>query len=170
MPKVNGAIHQQPQQPAISYDEAFAQFGSTVFDDVLPEPIEVSIIEYQSAVVGKKADGTDIVRRKPVTRTAVIGTYVPMAILHKMLASQDRIRQIQAMAHAQASGGAVNAQEAMIEWMTEQVWAVWTLTEPDMTYEALMEGLSFQKVFGLFNVFFGDLLKNLNRPALTSRK
>ena len=58
----------------------------------------------------------------------------------------------------------------MIAWMTEQVWAVWVLSEPDMTYEALMEGLGFQKVFGLFNVFFGDLLRNLNQSGLMPKR
>ncbi|GAC1589116.1 MAG: hypothetical protein NVS4B1_33480 [Ktedonobacteraceae bacterium] len=138
---------------------------STVFDDVLPEPIRVSIVEFQERVSGQTLDndGAPVMIRVPVARIAIIGTYVPMKVLHKMMASQEKLKRIQALTAQQAEGGmSQEGQGAMLGWMVDQVLEVWKLTEPFMTSEKLAEGLSYKKVFGLFGLFFGDLLKQLN--------
>jgi hypothetical protein len=133
----------------------FELIGSTTFDEVLPEPITVSLIEF---IEEKTKDG--ITRRKPKVRVAEINTYVPMKIFHRMMASQEKIRAIQEV-RAKAVDGKLDdgSQQTMLLWMVDQVLQVWQLTEPDMTGDKLTEGLSFQKVIGLFGVFFGDLLK-----------
>lgn len=135
----------------------------TQFDDVLPEPIEVTLVDYMEQEV--EEGGVKRTRRRPILRKALINTYVPMKVLHKMMASQDKLRQMQSL-QKEAKGGAglsQGNQQMMMEWMTSQVLAVWQLTEPDMTADKLSEGLSFQKVFGLFRVFFGDLLSSMNQ-------
>lgn len=139
----------------------FDQIGSTTFDEVLPEPITVSLVEF---VEYKTKEG--VTRRKPAIRNAEINTYVPMKIFHRMMASQEKIRAIQDV-RAKAVGGKLDddSQQTMLLWMVDQVLQVWKLTEPDMTADALTEGLSFQKVIGLFGVFFGDLLKEAEVAA-----
>jgi hypothetical protein len=54
-------------------------------------------------------------------------------------------------------------QQEMMDWMSTQVLNVWTLTEPDMTMEKLRDGVGFQKIFGLFNLFFANQLAGLNK-------
>lgn len=135
---------------------------STDFDDVLPDDVRVSIIEYID--VEHDVEGRKIHRRKPVKRTAVISTYVPMKVFHKMMASQDKVRRFQAMKQ-QSDQISPENQQIMLDWMTQQVAAVWQLTEPDMTPEQISEGLSFQKIMGLFGLFFGDQLKSLADQA-----
>jgi hypothetical protein len=132
---------------------------STDFSEVLPEPIEVTLIEYEETEVGERKDGTPIIRRDPVARSAFINTYVPMKVFHQMMASQERLRK------AQAANPSDSDQQAMLGWMTQQVLAVWQLTEPDMDFDVLSEGLSFQKILGLFSAFFGNQLKLLQQQA-----
>lgn len=130
----------------------------TVFDDMIPEPIKVSIVAFleEDVTVG----GIKMRRRKPVSRVAEIGTYVPMLILNKMMKSQAQIRKLQAM---REQSGDTEVQAETMQWMAEQVCAVWQLSEPDMTVQKLMEGLDFKKILGLFNLFFGNLLQGLNK-------
>lgn len=139
----------------------FEDVGSTTFDEVLPEPINISIVEF---VEYKTKDG--ITRRKPHIRVAEIYTYVPMKIFHRMMASQEKIRAIQEV-RARALDGKLDdeSQQTMLHWMVDQVLQVWNLTEPDMTSDKLTEGLGFKKVIGLFGVFFGDLLKEAETVA-----
>jgi hypothetical protein len=132
---------------------------STDFSEVLPEPIEVTIVEYEEIQVEVDKHRKPIMRREPVARTTWINTYVPMRVFHQMMASQERIKRAQALNPDDSD------QQAMIGWMTEQVLAVWRLTEPEMTLEALVDGLSFQKVLGLFSAFFGSQLKLLQQQA-----
>lgn len=134
----------------------------TDFDDVLPDDVHVSIVEFIE--VEHDVEGRKIRRRKPVKRTATISTYVPMKIFHRMMASQDKVRRFQAMKQNDGQVSTEN-QQIMLEWMTQQVTAVWQLTEPDMTEEKISEGLSFQKIMGLFGLFFGDQLKSLADQA-----
>lgn len=139
----------------------FELAGSTTFDEVLPEPIMVSLVEF---VPYQTEDG--VTRRKPKIRTAEINTYVPMKIFHRMMASQEKIRAIQDV-KAKSDKGKLDeqSQQTMLLWMIDQVLQVWNLTEPEMTADKLTEGLSFQKVIGLFGVFFGDLLKEAETVA-----
>jgi hypothetical protein len=138
--------------------------GTTSFDELLPEPVQVSFVEFVDEPVGEHADGTPIMRRRAMKRIAEINTYVPMRILHKMMASQERLKALQAKAaSAGVQGIDVNEQQLMMEWMAQQVLEVWKLTEPTMTLERLQEGLSFQQMMALFNRFFADPLKALNR-------
>ena len=134
--------------------------GTDVFDEVLPEPIRVSLIDFKNKDTGEKdEDGNPILVREPRARIAYINTYVPMKVLHRMMSSQEKLRRMQGLAKA---GASEEGNQVMLTWMTEQVLEVWRLTEPNMTAEKLSEGLSYQKIFGLFGRFFGDLLKQLN--------
>ena len=133
-----------------SFDTMFGTMDT--FDEVLPEPVRVSIVEFiPQKAEGTDANGDETIIRVPRSRIATINTYVPMKILHRMMASQG----------AQGAESPEN-QQMMISWMIDQVLEVWRLTEPNMTAEKLAEGLSYQKVFGLFGRFFGDLLKQMN--------
>lgn len=141
--------------------------ANTQFDEVLPEPVRVSIIKFDTHKTGEfDAHGNEIVTRTPRIRHALINTYVPMTVLHSMMRSQAKLRGAQDL-QVQAAKGELSSenQEFMLKWMTEQVLAVWQLTEPHMTLEELAEGLNYQKIFGLFGLFFGDLLKQLSNQA-----
>lgn len=132
----------------------------TVFDDMIPEPIRVSLVEFISYEVD--VEGVIVTRRKPIIRVAEINTYVPLIILNKMMASQEKLKKLQALRAKQGDSDSELQQETM-QWMTEQVTEVWKLTEPDMTVQKLAEGLDFKKILGLFNRFFGSLLVGLNK-------
>lgn len=137
-------------------------FDSSVnFDEVIPEPVIVSLVDYieYEATLGDQK----VIRRKPVIRKAEIGTYVPMKILHRMMSSQEKIRKIQAIRSTKNGQMDGQTQQEMMDWMTEQVVNVWKLTEPDMTTDRLQESLDFRKIFGLFNLFFGNLLTGQNK-------
>jgi hypothetical protein len=134
--------------------------AETNFSEILPEPVEVDIVEYEETEVGTRPNGKPIIRRDPVARTTYINTYVPMRIFHKMIASQEKIKRAQAMMNGEEKNS-----DAMISWMTEQVLAVWQLTEPDMDLDTLLEGLTFPKILGLFSVFFGSQLKLMQAQA-----
>jgi len=153
--------------------DLFAQFETTPLDEVLPQPVVVTWVEYveQDAmdedgnVILDPDTGTPERIRLPRNRKSTISTYVPMDILHGMIASQDKLKQIQALSRQAAQNGGVlpkGEQGDVIEWLLDQVVAVWKLTEPKMTKQKLAQGLSFQKTFKLFNVFFGDLLQQLS--------
>lgn len=134
--------------------------AETNFSEILTEPVEVDIVEYEETEVGTRANGKPIIRRDPVARTTYINTYVPMRVFHKMIASQEKVKRAQAMLSEQEKDS-----ELMISWMTEQVLAVWQLTEPDMDLDTLLEGLTFPKILGLFSVFFGSQLKLMQAQA-----
>jgi hypothetical protein len=136
--------------------------ASTSFDEVLPEPIKITwaeYVEYQETL----EDGRVITKRRLVKRVSEINTYVPVKILNRMMSSQEKIKRMQtlrAKGQDQIDG---QTQQEMIDWMAAQVLNVWQLTEPDMTLEKLQEAFDFQKMFGLFNLFFGNLLAGLNK-------
>jgi len=134
--------------------------ADTNFSEVLPEPVEVDIVEYEETEIGQRPNGKPIIRRDPVARTTYINTYVPMSVFHKMIASQEKVKRAQAVLNDDEKSS-----EAMIFWMTEQVLAVWKLTEPDMDLETLVEGLTFPKILGLFSAFFGSQLKLMQAQA-----
>ena len=135
---------------------------STNFEDVLPLPVKVSLMEYKEVVVEEV--GEKVVRRKPHIRVAEINTYVPMSIFHGMLAGQERIRRLQALQQSVQDGNkdAISSQQELLEWLSEQVLAVWQLTEPDMTLKRLTDGIDFKRMLGLFGCFFGNQLKELS--------
>ena len=128
------------------------------FDEMLPQPVRVSLVDFQPYEAGKDLSGQPIIRNKPVIRTAEISTYVPMKIFHGLIASQEKLNRIR---KAGAEGGAPS--DEMLQWMSEQVLAVWKLTEPDMTLDRLTSGLDMFKIMGLFQHFFGSLLNRANR-------
>lgn len=136
--------------------------ASTTFDEVLPEPITVTWVEF---VEGEKQlpDGRTIKVRKPFQRKSEINTYVPVRILNKMMASQEKIKRIQAARSKGPENIDMQTQQEMVSWMEEQVLNVWQLSEPDMTIEQLHDGLDFKKIFGLFSFFFGNLLGTFNK-------
>jgi hypothetical protein len=139
-------------------------FNSLTFQNVLPEPVEVTLVEYIPYEAGKREDGTSIIRRRISQRTTEIGSYVPMKVFHRMMASQGKIKQFQKLANGKGEAS-IEDQQQMLDWMAKQVLEVWKLTEPDMTEDALVEGLDFQKILALFQSFFGDQLKQLGEQV-----
>lgn len=136
--------------------------ASTTFDEVLPEPIKIvwgEYVDYRETL----EDGREVTRRRLVRRVSEINTYVPVKILNRMMASQERIKKIQALRTKSPDQVDGQSQQEMIDWMSQQVLNVWQLTEPDMTIEKLQEAFDFKKIFGLFNLFFGSLLAGLNK-------
>lgn len=143
--------------------DALAMLGADAnFDEVLPEPIDVEIIEFEDYETTQ--GNRKMRRRRPVKRIASINTYVPMKIFHRMLASQEKVRRFQQLMQQSKNGQApADAQGEMIQWLINQVLSVWQLSEPDMTADALEEGLSMTKILFLFNLFFAEQLKNLGQ-------
>lgn len=138
-------------------------FGSGVnFDEVIPEPVQVSIMEFTPQQVGFNEHHEPVMRNTLQKRIALINTYVPMRILHRMMATQERMKI------AQAKNPDQQDQQAIIQWISEQVLEVWKLTEPDMTYDRLTTGLVFQQIVGLFNRFFASQLKALGQQKLNN--
>lgn len=126
--------------------------ASTTFDEVLPEPIKIvwgEYVDYRETL----EDGREVTRRRLVRRVSEINTYVPVKILNRMMASQERIKKIQALRTKSPDQVDGQSQQEMIDWMSQQVLNVWQLTEPDMTIEKLQEAFDFKKIFGLFNLF-----------------
>ena len=146
----------------LTAQEALAMLGGTTsFDEVLPEPITVGWIEYieQEQMVG----GIRMTKRKAIKRVSEIETYVPVKILNRMMASQEKIKKLQALRSQDPTQLDGQTQKDMVDWMSSQVLSVWQLTEPAMTLEKLQEGLDFKKTLGLFNLFFGNLLQGMNK-------
>lgn len=162
------AIQHQPN----NYDVFMAQFEAAPLDEVLPEPVLVTWVEFVEEEA-KEEDGSPIldaegkpeIIRKPRLRKSLISTYVPMKVFHKMISSQEKLQRLKVL-KAQGQVSDTEREETMA-WVISQVSEVWRLTEPNMTDEKLEEGLSFQKIFGLFSRFFGDLLRQWNGLKLS---
>lgn len=136
--------------------------GATSFDEVLPEPIKIVWAEYVS-YQERLEDGREVTKRRLVRRESEINTYVPVKILNRMMASQERIKKLQGLRNKGADQIDGQSQQEMIDWMAQQVLNVWQLTEPDMSLERLQEAFDFKRLFGLFNLFFGSLLAGLSK-------
>jgi hypothetical protein len=151
----------------IMSEEALAQQFMqlpTSFDEILPEPIKIAWVEFVNYTETTE-DGREVRKRKPLKRVSEINTLVPVRVLHKMMASQEKIKRIQTMRLKNADQIDGQMQQEMIDWMSNQVLNVWQLTEPDMTLELLQEGVGFQKIFSLFNLFFANQLAGLNKQS-----
>lgn len=122
-------------------------------DEVTIEDLEVAFIEYEET---EGRDGKKHMR--PYKRIATISTYVPVALLHKMLAGQKKAQILKARME---SGELDLEDDPMMVWISRQVFAVWKLSEPDMTFEHFEKGLDLEKTLGLFGRFFNSTLRKL---------
>lgn len=122
-------------------------------DEVTIEDLEVAFIEYEET---EGRDGKKHMR--PCKRIATISTYVPVALLHKMLAGQKKAQILKARME---SGELDLEDDPMMVWISRQVFAVWKLSEPDMTFERFEKGLDLEKTLGLFGRFFNSTLRKL---------
>lgn len=116
-------------------------------DEVVIDEVPVAITIY-TQVSETDPDGFDVVRTTARVRHANIRTKVPMRVFNKMLMAHDQMMK-------------ESAAEKKIDWMTEQVLAVWKVTEPNMTKDELIDGLEFEQISGLFSRFFDKQLRLL---------
>jgi hypothetical protein len=133
-------------------DQTLDQAQQVNLDEVTIEELEVAFIEYESV----EKDGQKHMR--PHKRVALISTYVPISLLHKMLAGQ---KKAQALKVRVDSGELEMEDDPMMLWISRQVFAVWKLSEPDMSWERFERGLDLEKVLGLFSRFFSSTLRKL---------
>lgn len=134
-------------------EQALELVQAVNLDEATIEDIDVAFVEWDE-VEGK--DGKK--RLKPRTRIATISTYVPMMLLNKMLAGQ---KKAQILKKRMDTGELEVEEDPMMVWISRQVFAVWKLSEPDMTFERFEKGLDLEKVMGLFGRFFGSTLQKL---------
>ena len=147
--KLNGKTSEQQAR------EVLEQAQHINLNEVAPEPVEVTLHEY--------VEDPETHRRKLVTTQHTIETHVPMRLFNRMIATQKRVRE------ARTTWLANNGKEEpepeddpSLVWQTQQVLAIWKLTEPEMTLERLQEGLDITQVEGLFTRFFARSLNLLN--------
>jgi len=131
---------------------------------VAPTPIRVTFME-------ESEDGG----LKP--RTALIRTYVAMYDFHGMLRSRQKVlkevrrKKLEILRSPDNDGtdevkemlteeAKEIEQDIMTEWLEHQVLSVWQRTEKDMVYDRFVRGLQFEQIEGLFNRFFGGLIKS----------
>ncbi len=165
-----------PAVEAAAYDavsthqmETFVEQGLAVnLDEATPDPVSVTVREWVEVQV-PQPDGTSRTRRQWTTRQALIETYVPMRVFNRMLASRRVALAARAAYQAREAAGTVEEEtDPLLLWMQQQVHAVWVLTEPDMTLQALQDGLTLQQVQGLFTRFFHALLPHSTSAATTA--
>lgn len=132
------------------------------FDEIVPEPVTVTWIDFQE--YKDKVGDLNVIRRKPVKRSSLINTYVPVKVLNKMMAGQDKMRKLQALRAKDPTQVNGDIQQEMVIWMADQILNVWKLSEPEMTLDKLLEGVDLKKILGLFSLFFGNLLTGMNKP------
>ncbi|MBF6588932.1 MAG: hypothetical protein IVW57_00190 [Ktedonobacterales bacterium] len=172
-PEEAHALRTNPAAADAFYDEGLAYN----LDEVAPESLTVSLYEYVDVpppppppppVDGDTRDtGDDVVimpTRRLRRRRYRIETRVPMMIFNRMLAGRQRAMRARA-AYLAHGGSANDGGDPMLQWMQEQVLAVWQLSDPAMTLDRLAEGLDFQQVQGLFARFFGELLRQQQSKA-----
>lgn len=153
---IDGAVLRDEAAQAQA-EQALEMVQAVNLDEVDIEDIEVAFVEYEEVTDkgGRK-------RHKAHKRTAYISTYVPMRLLNKMLASQ---RKAQTLKKRVDAGQLEVDEDPMMVWISRQVFEVWKLSEPDMTYERFEKGLDLEKVMGLFGRFFGSTLQKLRGKA-----
>jgi len=146
--------------------EELDELDAVNLDEVAPPPVRVPIVEYvtEPLLDGagqplKGPDGKPRVRRRATRRIAVIETFVPLDIYDRMLASRQRVEVLRRAKRDGPDGDEANRQG--LNWMAEQVLAVWELTEPDMTLDRLRRGLDLSLVPRLFRRFFNQELRRL---------
>jgi len=152
----NGQVDEETLEQARTF---FNQVDAVNLEEVTTHVLCVAIRELVNQV--ELDDGIERRVRRARVRRAQIDTFVPMRIFNKMLATRDRVVR-EREAYLQKGG----EEDPMMIWMTNQVLNVWKLSEPDMTYEALVDGLSFDKISKLFAAFFGDVVKQATQRQL----
>lgn len=162
-------------------DQAAAFLDLTMavnLDEAVPEPVTVTFIELVDVPRTDPTDGTPLLdeqgqprmRRVPRPRKAVIETYVPMAIFNRMMSYRSRIQRLRAQAKDLADAAAraeaeSEASAASLDMMTDMTLIVWQLSEPEMTRERYVNGLTFDKIGKLFSIFFGEKIRAQSSKA-----
>lgn len=136
-------------------EDAFAAGAAVNLDEVFIDTVMVAIVEYEEVEINGK------IVKKPYVRHAEISTFVPMALLNRMLASQKKLRK--QLAKIEAGEMEEPDADLMLIWMQQQILGVWKLTEEDMTLARIENGLDFEKVQGLFARFFGETLAKVRK-------
>lgn len=123
-------------------------------EEIAPEPVRVRIAHY---VEEERADEDGVTRKHRTlkSRVATIEKYVPMVVYNRMLRTMGKMQRDKETGNAE-----------WLAFVSEQVLSVWKLSEPDMTAEELAEGLDLKKQQKLFDVFFGDLLREGQKKRL----
>lgn len=93
-------------------------------------------------------NGTPRIRRVPALRTAHIQNMVTLPMYNRVIALQ---------------GDSQLERSAQLEMMNRIVLEVWQISEPDMTYEELVESVDGAALLNLFTRFF------MNNPLLRSK-
>lgn len=159
--EATNAIMEQKQEDgsaalsAAQVQDILVQAATVNLDEVTIGEIAVAFVEWVE-VKATGNDGQTVTRIKPQVRHAHISDYVPMYLLNKMVASQKKAQRARDRFQA---GDEEFTQDPMMAWVSEQVLAVWKLSEPDMTQERFNRGLNFQQINGLFTRFFGEQLR-----------
>lgn len=145
----------EQQEIAASYLD---EVRNVNLDEVVVGEVPVAINKYVE-VTSTDENGDELVTTQIRTRVAHIRTKVPMRLFNKMLEAHDGVMR-----------GADS--EKKIDWMTDQVLAVWQITEPKITKDEILDGLDFEQIGGLFTRFFDKqlrLLRNNRRRGSDSR-
>lgn len=129
---------------------------------LLHETLDITIMEEVNlrAEIDEES-GIEVELSDWIPRTAHIKVWVPMAVFHQMLAGRKKITRLRSMVAGTAEDMEAEESEALIDWVFEQVFNVWRLTERKMTPERLRKGLNFEQALELFDRFFGALLKRM---------
>ncbi len=160
MPKRTVVTDDKPEQDAQAREHLEEQQQDNL-RLLLPEVIEVTIMEEVNRRTETDEEGFEVELSDWKPRTARIKAWVPMAVFHQMLVGRKKIARLRAMVSGAAEDMEAEESEALIEWVFEQVFNVWRLTERNMTLERLQRGLNFEQALELFNRFFAGLLKRM---------
>lgn len=148
----------------VNLDQANAlmeEAAAVNLDEVLISTVSVAFVEWLP-VEKQSVDGQPVTRYSPQVRHAEISDYVPMHLLNRMIAGEKKARRAR---EYYLAGDENFTQDPHLAWMSEQIFAVWKLTEPDMTQERFQKGLNFDQIQGLFSRFFGGLLRRQRSRA-----
>ena len=129
-----------PEQMA-NYEETLATVN---LDELVAEPFKVQYRAYVEEQVDDEDGGEPRLRRRPVTRTAYLDPMVPASL------------QMKAMKLAQSKH---MSQVERLTQMSELVVEAWNRTEPGMTVDKLMDGLSLERISKIFQSFFKPATK-----------
>lgn len=144
-------------------EQAQKTLGAVNLDEVTIEIVDVKIREYKlvdvlddnsEPVLGD--DNQPLKYRKAVTRTAHIQNFVPLPVYNKMIGYQEKMKGIPLQERVF---------QEQIPLMTGLVLEVWQNTEEWMTLKRLNEGLDFEVIVQLFQLFFNTSRLQKNRVS-----
>ena len=136
---------------------------------VMPEIIDVDFMEEKVRRECNEATGEEEEISDWIPRTAHIKCWVPMEVFHKMLAGRNKIVRLKKMVEGDEEDVNAAEQQELMNWVFEQVFNVWQLTERQMTLPRLRKGIGFEVALELFNRFFDAFLKRMQSRAKLQR-